>query len=74
MEGVTVPMAGAMTTELDEVSGSVEEASLDDKIDMPVWDIEIEAAEGSSTEVVIDAAGGERMGEESISKHVCRES
>jgi uncharacterized membrane protein YkoI len=46
-------MSDAVGTALAEGSGQVEEASLDDEEDMPVWEIEVEAADGSSTECLL---------------------
>ena len=57
----SVLMSDAIGTALAEVPGQVEEASLDDEDDMPVWEIEIQAEDGSCTEVLIDAVSGDRV-------------
>ena len=57
----SVLMSDAIGTALAEVPGQIEEASLDDEEDMPVWEIEVEAEDGSITELLIDAVSGERI-------------
>lgn len=57
----SVLMSDAIGTALAEVPGHVEEASLDDEEDMPVWEIEVEAEDGSTTDLLIDAVSGKRI-------------
>ncbi|MFD1212053.1 PepSY domain-containing protein [Arthrobacter sp. GCM10027362] len=61
LEAASTGLADALRTALDEVPGTLDEASLDEEDGKPVWEIEIDGANGSSTRVKIDAATGDRI-------------
>lgn len=59
LEGMTVTLAKAIETAQQEAAGQVQEASLESENDKPVWEVEIRAEDGKSTEIQIDAKTGE---------------
>jgi uncharacterized membrane protein YkoI len=61
VQEATVPLAEAIDTAHQIVNGDLEEASLEDEDEKPVWEVEIRAEDGSVNEVVIDAVSGEQI-------------
>lgn len=54
-----ISMMDAVGTVLEEAGGTVDEVSLDSEDGQPMWEIEIEQGEGSSTELLVDGMTGE---------------
>jgi uncharacterized membrane protein YkoI len=61
IESATVSLIEAIETAQQAAVGDLEEASLEDEGDKPVWEVEIRAEGGGLTEVVIDAVSGEQI-------------
>lgn len=58
LESAKTGLAEAVRTALEEVPGTLDEASLDEEDGKLVWEIEVDTADGSSASVDIDAAAG----------------
>ncbi|WP_158300473.1 PepSY domain-containing protein [Arthrobacter crystallopoietes] len=61
VESATVSLAEAIETAQQAAVGDLEEASLEDENDKPVWEVEIRSEGGTLTEVLIDAVSGEQL-------------
>jgi uncharacterized membrane protein YkoI len=56
-----VSMAEALATAAQVEAGNVDRVTLKDEDGKPVWEIEIDSPDGSSTEVLVDATTGEQI-------------
>jgi uncharacterized membrane protein YkoI len=61
LEQAEISMAEAIAAALEEESGNVDEVGLEDEDGQPVWEVEVESGDGSSTDVRIDAMTGDRI-------------
>ncbi|MET1154496.1 PepSY domain-containing protein [Arthrobacter sp.] len=61
LEQAKISMADALAIAIEAASGNVEEVSLEDEDGRPVWEVEIDHGDGSSTDVRINAMTGDRI-------------
>lgn len=59
LKQANISMTEAVGTVLEEADGPVDEVSLDDEDGRPMWEIEIESPDGTSTELLVDGMTGE---------------
>ncbi len=60
----TIDQAAAEKAALDAVPGTVKEAELGDENGFVVWEVEVQASDGTFQEVKVDAGNGQILAQE----------